>query len=80
MNVLVTGCGGDIGQSVGKILTESKQIKKLYGCDISNKNAGIFIYKKFFLSKPCDDRRYLTNLKKFVNSNQIHLVILFIKT
>ena len=75
MRVLVTGCGGDIGQSVGKILNESKKIKKIYGCDISNKNAGIFIFKNFFISKPCNDKRYLTNLKSFINSNQINLVI-----
>ncbi len=39
INVLVTGCGGDIGQSVGKILNSSGYIRNLSGCDISDKNA-----------------------------------------
>ena len=36
LNILVTGCGGDIGQSIGKILLESKYTKNLYGIDISD--------------------------------------------
>ena len=54
-NILVTGCGGDIGQSIGKILNSSKFVENLYGCDISNKNAGSFIFNNFFLSFPCSD-------------------------
>ena len=52
INILVTGCGGDIGQSIGKILNKSALVDELYGCDISEKNAGKFIYSNFFyLSK-----------------------------
>lgn len=75
MNVLVTGCGGDIGQSIGKILLEFKKVKKLYGCDISDKNAGIFIFKNFFLSRPCSDKNYLNFLEKNIKKFRIQLVI-----
>ena len=37
LNILVTGCGGDIGQSIGKILVKSDYTKNLYGIDISEK-------------------------------------------
>ena len=32
-NILVTGCGGDIGQSIGKILLKSKYTKNLLGIE-----------------------------------------------
>lgn len=43
MKILVTSFGGDISQSIGKILLEKEQIE-LHGCDISDKNAGKFIF------------------------------------
>ncbi|MBQ4801416.1 ATP-grasp domain-containing protein [Aquimarina sp. MMG015] len=75
LNVLVTGCGGDIGQSIGKILNESENIKHLMGCDISDKNAGQFIYKNFFLGLPYTHEEYLKKMKQVINDNNIDLVI-----
>lgn len=75
MKVIVTGCGGDIGQSIGKILLKINFIKKIYGCDISDKNAGIFIYKNFFKSIPCDDKRYLKFLENVIISKNINIII-----
>ena len=48
LNILVTGCGGDIGQSIGKMLLKSSFTKNLFGIDISDKNAAQFIYPNFF--------------------------------
>ncbi len=42
-NVLVTSCGGDIGQSIGKILKDLKLCNFLVW-DISSKNAAKFIF------------------------------------
>ncbi|OWU91767.1 ATP-dependent carboxylate-amine ligase [Flavobacterium sp. WLB] len=75
LNILVTGCGGDIGQSVGKILNEYTLINNLYGCDISDKNAAKFIYSNFFLGLKCTDNKYIKNLESFVNEKSIDLVI-----
>ncbi|MCG8476464.1 MAG: ATP-grasp domain-containing protein, partial [Cytophagales bacterium] len=74
-NILVTGCGGDIGQSIGKILNTCGHVGKLYGCDMSDKNAGPFIYKNFFLGISCRDENYLTWLERVVKENAIDLVI-----
>ena len=74
-NILVTGCGGDIGQSIGKILNKSDFIDNLYGCDISNKNAGRFIFKNFNISIPCSDERYLEYIENFINEKNIDFVI-----
>ena len=75
INVLVTGCGGDIGQSIGKILNKSAFVNELYGCDISDKNAGKFIYSNFFIGLPYKDPNYLSNLEFFVEDNKIDYII-----
>ena len=75
INVLVTGCGGDIGQSIGKILNKSELVNKLHGCDISEKNAGKFIYSNFFIGLPYKDTNYLSNLESFVEDNDIDYII-----
>lgn len=75
INVLVTGCGGDIGQSIGKILSEYNKANKLYGCDISDKNAAKFIYKKFFISIKCTDKNYISFLLEHVERKDIHIII-----
>lgn len=71
--ILVTGCGGDIGQSIGKILNES--VSEVYGMDISDKNAGKFIYKNFSIGVRCTDENYLSKLTQFITENQIDYVI-----
>ncbi len=75
INVLVTGCGGDIGQSIGKILNEYDLVDNLYGCDISDKNAAQFIYPNFFIGLSCKDINYCKNLEKIVLEKKIDLII-----
>lgn len=75
LNILVTGCGGDIGQSIGKILNEYALVGTLYGCDISDKNAAKFIYSNFFLGLPCKDSDYISNLEKTVQEKAIDFII-----
>lgn len=74
-NVLVTGCGGDIGQSVGKILSNSEYVSKLVGCDISDKNPARFIYDTFLVGLPCSNDKYLSHIKKVVKEHEIDLII-----
>lgn len=75
VNILVTGCGGDIGQSIGKILNKSALVNELYGCDISDKNAGKFIYSNFFIGLPYKDNNYLSNLERYIEVNKIDFII-----
>tara|TARA_B100001059_G_C17814891_1_gene574540 strand:+ start:288 stop:1241 length:954 start_codon:yes stop_codon:yes gene_type:complete len=75
LNILVTGCGGDIGQSIGKILLKSNFINKLHGIDISNKNAGQFVYPNFSLGVSVKHPDFLKNLELFINKYDIDLVI-----
>ncbi|GGH14789.1 ATP-grasp domain-containing protein [Mucilaginibacter phyllosphaerae] len=75
VNVLVTGCGGDIGQSIGKILNESAYVNNLSGCDISDKNAARFIFSDFFIGLKCTDPAYLANLERIVAEKDIDIII-----
>ena len=70
-NILVTGCGGDIGQSIGKILLKSKYTKNLFGIDISNKNAAQFIYPDFSVGVPFTYPDYLQRLELFIDKHDI---------
>jgi carbamoyl-phosphate synthase large subunit len=62
LNILVTGCGGDIGQSIGKILLKSVYTENLFGIDISEKNASQFIYPNFTVGLPFTHPDYLKRL------------------
>lgn len=75
INVLVTGCGGDIGQSIGKILLEFDLIDTLHGMDISDHNAAPFIFPNFHLGVRCSHPNYLSKLNDFVIEHNIDLVI-----
>ncbi|NNE32366.1 MAG: ATP-grasp domain-containing protein [Winogradskyella sp.] len=75
LNILVTGCGGDIGQSIGKILNSHKDFNKIIGCDISDKNPSQFIYEDFFVSLPCSHPDYIKYIESVVESKKIDIVI-----
>ncbi len=75
VNILVTGCGGDIGQSIGKILAQSSYVKNLFGVDISDKNAGQFIYSNFSVGVPFRHPDYLRNIESFVRDYAIDIII-----
>ncbi len=69
LNILVSGCGGDIGQSIGKILSKYVNTQNLYGIDISDKNAAQFIYPNFSIGLPCAHPDYLKKLGLFIKKN-----------
>ena len=75
LNILVTGCGGDIGQSIGKILLKSSYTKNLFGIDISEKNAGQFIYPNFIVGLRCTHPDYLKRLEAYIEEHEIDIVI-----
>ncbi|MGF1555120.1 ATP-grasp domain-containing protein [Paucihalobacter sp.] len=75
LNILVTGCGGDIGQSLGKILLKSPYTKNLFGIDISDKNAAKFIFPNFSVGLRIANCEYLKKLEAFTDDNSIDIVI-----
>jgi carbamoyl-phosphate synthase large subunit len=75
INVLVTGCGGDIGQSIGKILKEISFVGKVIGTDLDLNHAGVFIYNTLMILPNCKAPTYLDELKKIITEQLIDIVI-----
>lgn len=75
MNVLVTGCGGDIGQSIGKILKEISFVDIVIGCDIFIETPSKFIYDKLLKSLPCYTDGYLKDLENKIEIYNIDLLV-----
>lgn len=75
LNIVVTGCGGDIGQSIGKILLNSEYTQNLYGIDISDKNAAQFIFPNFSVGLPFKHPAYVESLETFIKDHHIDCII-----
>lgn len=74
-NILITGIGGDLGQSISRILSESFNNINIYGSDINNENSGILFCKKNFILPLAKDKSYIDELIKLNNTLKIDLII-----
>lgn len=75
LNILVTGCGGDIGQSIGKILKSNGMFKNVIGCDMSDENAGKFIFDKVIKMPGCNSEVYIPSLQKILDEEAIDVIL-----
>tara|TARA_B110000027_G_C16111277_1_gene297852 strand:+ start:616 stop:1560 length:945 start_codon:yes stop_codon:yes gene_type:complete len=73
LNILVTSCGGDIGQSIGKILKKLGHIT--FGQDINEKTPSKFIYDEFKVGLRVTNKDYLKAIKETIKTNNIQIVI-----
>lgn len=73
--ILVTGCGGDIGQSIGKILRLEYPNIEIFGCDIQSKHAGHFIYKECKTVSRVDSTQYIDDVSKLIDAYSPDLII-----
>lgn len=74
-NILVTGCGGDIGQSIGKILQSSPLIENVIGCDLNLEHAGKFIFDRIQCVSSCRSDKYFYDIEQIVKDEQIDVII-----
>lgn len=74
-NILVTGCGGDIGQSIGKILKNSNLFNNVFGADITNEHAGVFIYDQLIILPKCNAPDYIYKLTNILQELEIDLLL-----
>lgn len=74
-NILVTGAGGDIGQSIGKILHQHEICDVLVGADIELESAGKFIFNNFCLLPNCNSPEYVSSLENLVQQYSIDVII-----
>ena len=74
-NILVTGCGGDIGQSIGKILKSHSMFNLVVGCDMNDQHAGKFIFDKCMKVPPCSSDQYRPVLEDILKEFNISLIL-----
>lgn len=74
-NIVVTGCGGDIGQSIGKILKSEPMFGDVIGCDVNDQHPGKFIYDQCLIVPVCRSNKYCEELRKIIQTYEIHIVL-----
>lgn len=74
-NILVTGIGGDIGQSLLKCLSEDSTNHLLIGCDM-DKYAGGAVLVKIFLTAPpvSEGKKYLSFIDETIKKFKINAI------
>ena len=74
-SVFVTGCGGDIGQGICRILKMSNTAKKVFGCDIHEDHIGALLFDFCEHIIGADDKNYFPALRKILRKHNIDLII-----
>ena len=73
--ILVTGCGGDIGLAVGRILLDEKAADSVIGCDIQEDHAGKVFFDRCFVIERATAPNYIDTLLRLVQEEGVDLVI-----
>jgi len=73
--VLVTGCSGDIGHSIGKILKMENCCEMTIGTDIKNEHAAFSLFDKCVVVPKASDDNYLTEFSKIISKYRPSLII-----
>lgn len=76
LRVLITGCGGDIGQSIGKILKSRPELFGfVIGADLHKDHAGKFIFDECHTVPRCHEDSYQFEVLHLIDKNEIDIVI-----
>lgn len=74
-SVLVTGCAGDIGIGLSKILRDIDWIDKIYGCDINDEFPFHHFYDDFKKVPKITDSTYFNSINNLINDYNVELII-----
>ena len=66
INILLLGAGGDIGQSIFKILKEIDWIKSIIGTDININSASCLIFDQYYQVPKCNHEDYISVISKII--------------
>lgn len=75
INILLLGAGGDIGQSIYKILSEIKWVQKTVGTDININSASGLLFDKFYKVPKCDNLKYIEEISEIIEYENISLIL-----
>ena len=73
--ILITGIGGDLGQSISRVISECFPDFYIYGTDITNINSGYLFCKKLFVISSALQDSYINDLSKLMADLNIDLLI-----
>lgn len=73
--VLVTGCGGDIGTALGRIIAEAGLSDRVIGADIHSEHPGPAFFDQCFLLPRITDERYFDCLHKIVRLQDVCAIV-----
>ncbi len=74
-NIMVTGCGGDIGFGIGKILKSTAFAEKLIGCDVHEAHPGFLVFDQCEILCRADHPDYLEQLSIMLDKHRIDALI-----
>ncbi len=76
LKILVTGCGGDIGQSIGKILKGKEEFfEEVIGADLHTDHAGKFIFDRCEVLPRCNAENYQKKVLEIIAKYKIDAII-----
>lgn len=75
MKILVTGCGGEIGLGIGRILQKENMTSSIIGCDIHEDHAGTFVFNRVEIISRADSDAYLNSINCLIKKYNIDVVI-----
>ncbi len=74
-NVLITGIGGDLGQSISRVISESFNDIDIFGTDIGELNSASLFCKDLYLLPRADNNLYIEKLCELIDQLEIDLII-----
>lgn len=75
MNLLITGCGGLIGQSIIRIIKSEFPKFNVIGTDLHQFHYGKILADNFFSISKCSDKNYFIELNQIIENNKIDIII-----
>ena len=73
--ILVTGCAGDIGLGIGRILKMSGASEKIIGCDLNDDHPGIHVFDKCEVIQRADSENFIETLYVTIIKHSVDLII-----
>lgn len=74
-NILITGCGGDIGLTLGDIAKTENAAAGVFGCDMTTGHPGASVFDACDIVPRADDAGYLDALERIADRRRIDAIV-----
>lgn len=73
--IIITGCGGDIGYSIGQLIKENKLAEIIIGTDIHSDHAGEYLFDRVEILPKANDESYFPAISLLIEKNTPDILI-----